>query len=840
MTISNPTRGVRHVGNGSATVFPFTFLIPEGAEEVYVYDLAENERTLLDSSAYEITGLGDPDGGTVTYEAEDGPLEATHALLIVRNLDYEQSLDIPNQGGFHPNTLEQQLDEIVMQIQQVADEAERALKVEVGVTPLRSLPSAVAGRALVWRQDLTGIENAAYSPGDINAAVEEIEELMAEFLVDMQALVDVAEEWGESAEEYATLASEDAADAAQSAQDAEASAVEAQVAAAAALIAGNIYESTAAGLAATADQGYFSVASADPAYVASLYKDNAGVAELIGQYASLESIEDIGALATLLADNLIEFEEFEEFEAETNSLLPIRIGDVEVMGFNEETGELKAILDPEYFHLTEQNTSVEKAVVKALGARGTITQVREVPGSRLLRYMSDVGGQVLPYLTRGDVSNYRVHLLDTVGTYVLVWEVDGQSWSTQFFNDLGKYLPDTYQERVISLYYSGAGTAPTEGPTSVEGGITGRTFTDLSGFPATWRFTLGNVAGIVYQMMCEVWKKDKPVILVLHKGYPGSGWHVGSGNGLGLGPDGTTWPLFLNQVAAVPVQLARYGKEPDWRGMSYWQGSDGATTLEEMTDDYDALSLPSQGDFNFYIAQRGGQSFNTSIDEVSAGSAVQLEQAEFCETNANGRTWMIGPWYHLPLGDAQEGDSGAIHWDKLGLLMAGEMEGRARFYVEEMGLDWHPLRRGGAITATENTVRIPLERPPGDDFAVSPIRVDWTGAPFPWDLDLLPDCGIKVKRSGSFLTCTGVEMDGDDLLWHCQETLVAGQTLEVSGGAYGPGSATYTHSGVWTNVAIPAKTPSMLMRAVAAAFDLTEADMNYWSPLLIFREEVVI
>ncbi|HEX2242217.1 MAG TPA: hypothetical protein VHK27_02970, partial [Gammaproteobacteria bacterium] len=135
MTISNENRVVRHIGNGVTTVFPYTFLIPEGRAVVSVYDTLTGVQTTLSEPAYSITGEDDVNGGTVTYNPGGVPIPNTKWLIIERVMPYTQSLSITNQAGFFPDLLEQQLDRTTMQIQQISEELNRAIVVLPGETP---------------------------------------------------------------------------------------------------------------------------------------------------------------------------------------------------------------------------------------------------------------------------------------------------------------------------------------------------------------------------------------------------------------------------------------------------------------------------------------------------------------------------------------------------------------------------------------------------------------------------------------------------------------------------------------------------------------------------------
>lgn len=73
------------------------------------------------------------DEGYVRYPSAAGPLVTGWFVRIVRRLAYTQPTEIGNEGSFRPEIHEEAFDRATQQIQQVADEAGRALKGPFGV-----------------------------------------------------------------------------------------------------------------------------------------------------------------------------------------------------------------------------------------------------------------------------------------------------------------------------------------------------------------------------------------------------------------------------------------------------------------------------------------------------------------------------------------------------------------------------------------------------------------------------------------------------------------------------------------------------------------------------------
>ena len=121
MTIATTTNIATHTGNGATTEFPFAFIVLDEAHlsiQRKIIATGVVDKIYLPGE-YTVVGIGDAAGGTITILG--APLAATYQLIIQRIVPYTQPLDIVNQGGFFPGAIEEQLDNIVMQVQQLAN-----------------------------------------------------------------------------------------------------------------------------------------------------------------------------------------------------------------------------------------------------------------------------------------------------------------------------------------------------------------------------------------------------------------------------------------------------------------------------------------------------------------------------------------------------------------------------------------------------------------------------------------------------------------------------------------------------------------------------------------------
>ncbi|MDZ7789738.1 MAG: hypothetical protein U5L08_04440 [Xanthomonadales bacterium] len=133
MTISSNVRTAGpYTGNDTATAFSFTFKVFSTAEVVVIQTDADGlETTLVEGAAYSVALNADQDtapGGSVTLAAA---LPAGEKLTVTSDVDYQQPLDLTNQGGFYPQTINDALDRLTILAQQTAEESGRAVKVKI-------------------------------------------------------------------------------------------------------------------------------------------------------------------------------------------------------------------------------------------------------------------------------------------------------------------------------------------------------------------------------------------------------------------------------------------------------------------------------------------------------------------------------------------------------------------------------------------------------------------------------------------------------------------------------------------------------------------------------------
>lgn len=133
MTITTTSSSITYTGDGSNTIWNYSFLIPENSNAVItITTIATSETLVLDPSVYTITGVNNPVGGTVIYPLSGSPLSTAFRISIQRILPLTQETDLVNQDGFYPEVIEDEFDYLTMLVQQLQDEISRVFVVPVG------------------------------------------------------------------------------------------------------------------------------------------------------------------------------------------------------------------------------------------------------------------------------------------------------------------------------------------------------------------------------------------------------------------------------------------------------------------------------------------------------------------------------------------------------------------------------------------------------------------------------------------------------------------------------------------------------------------------------------
>lgn len=114
MTVSVQTSQNTYTGNGSTTVFAYTFRIIEEADLVVYLDDVEQ------SSGYTVSGVGNNNGGNVTFSVPPG---SDVEVDLVRQMDLDRTADYAEGGGLASEDLDDDFDRVVMMVQDLNRDA---------------------------------------------------------------------------------------------------------------------------------------------------------------------------------------------------------------------------------------------------------------------------------------------------------------------------------------------------------------------------------------------------------------------------------------------------------------------------------------------------------------------------------------------------------------------------------------------------------------------------------------------------------------------------------------------------------------------------------------------
>lgn len=152
MTISTTQTLVTYVGNGSTTLFNFSFVSGGSSADIQVTITTAGIATILNPSQYTLVINAVPVGGlwgiggSVTYPIGfpfGTPLPVGSSLTIQRIVPYEQTVSITNQGPFYPQVVEQALDLLELQLQQLETQLDFTLQFpQSDINPPAILPPA--------------------------------------------------------------------------------------------------------------------------------------------------------------------------------------------------------------------------------------------------------------------------------------------------------------------------------------------------------------------------------------------------------------------------------------------------------------------------------------------------------------------------------------------------------------------------------------------------------------------------------------------------------------------------------------------------------------------------
>ena len=126
-----------YVPDGVNTTWDFDFKVTDATQLVLILVDPDGVETEVTSGfTVPADDIGTDDGGTITYPTSGGPLEfsAYEEVYVTRAVPYTQPNKIGNQGNFYPQTHEDTMDLLAMQVQQLDERLDRTVTVPVSAS----------------------------------------------------------------------------------------------------------------------------------------------------------------------------------------------------------------------------------------------------------------------------------------------------------------------------------------------------------------------------------------------------------------------------------------------------------------------------------------------------------------------------------------------------------------------------------------------------------------------------------------------------------------------------------------------------------------------------------
>ena len=162
MTITVAPARNEYTSSAGQTIFNYTFKIFENTDlNVYITPSGQECSDSDLTTAYTVSGIGDPAGGSITLNtpASDGDL-----ITIVSAIPSERTTDYQNNGDFRPDTVNEDFDRVVSIVKKIEDKVSLSPSLPncyQGEKPLK-MPAPEDGKALIWNESKKEFEN--YKP----------------------------------------------------------------------------------------------------------------------------------------------------------------------------------------------------------------------------------------------------------------------------------------------------------------------------------------------------------------------------------------------------------------------------------------------------------------------------------------------------------------------------------------------------------------------------------------------------------------------------------------------------------------------------------------------------
>lgn len=143
---------IQYVADGELSEFFYTFRIFEAYNMEVYFD------NILQSSGYEITNIGNKEGGSVIFNT---PPPANIVITLARNLDADRQSEFQEGGELRARVLNKEFDYQVACLQQINSALDRIPSFPVYSKDINlEMPYPEAGKALKWNDNADGLTNS--------------------------------------------------------------------------------------------------------------------------------------------------------------------------------------------------------------------------------------------------------------------------------------------------------------------------------------------------------------------------------------------------------------------------------------------------------------------------------------------------------------------------------------------------------------------------------------------------------------------------------------------------------------------------------------------------------
>ena len=134
MTISTTTIKNSYSGNGSTSVFNYTFKITdEDHIQVIIRSASGTETTKTKTTHYTVSGVGNSGGGQITFTSGNIPAN-NETIVLRRSTPQTQGLDLIENDPMPAENLEDAFDKVTLIAQELQEQLDRSLKVSKTAT----------------------------------------------------------------------------------------------------------------------------------------------------------------------------------------------------------------------------------------------------------------------------------------------------------------------------------------------------------------------------------------------------------------------------------------------------------------------------------------------------------------------------------------------------------------------------------------------------------------------------------------------------------------------------------------------------------------------------------